>query len=164
MQHPNSTPTNPTLFERLTREPPPPTIRYPRDPSQPFIDRRAIIEDAKALVKDADVIATLAKDIDGTPSTVTLSQLRMQAMQSNPALQPAARVQSQSETVATRLDNVRTLLTELSDLQDEVFGSPEKVSLRALLETLRHVEGELEAAVGRLAGELGLEPLNPQDL
>jgi hypothetical protein len=146
----------PALFETLTADEPRPRYRYPRDPSAHWIDRKAIGERLRIEEQLHREIAKLGEDVEGTPEAVTLSQLKMQAMQNNPALQPAARVRSQSETVATRLDNIKTLLSELSDLQDEVFAAPERVSLRSLLETLRHVEAELEAAVGRLSGDLGL--------
>jgi len=70
------------------------------------------------------------------------------------------RTASQSNAVSTRLDNVRTLLWEMSDMMDDASREPEKVSFRPLLETLRHVEVNLEAAVGQLARELGLFATN----
>jgi len=66
------------------------------------------------------------------------------------------RVAGQSDQVATLADNIRTLLQELQDLQDDVSREPERVSFRSLLESLRSVEVNLGAAVGRLAGDLGL--------
>jgi hypothetical protein len=149
--------SEPSLFDRLTREDPQPTIQHASfDLTRPWISRSYIA--GKIRVENAlhQEVAALAEAVEGVPVELTLSRLRTQAIQNIPALQPAAVVRSQSEVVAQRIDNVRTMLSELSDLQDEVFASPEKVSLRALLETLRHVEVELDAAVGRLAGELGL--------
>jgi hypothetical protein len=150
-------PAKPSPLERFTRDEPRPTIRHSSyDPSQPWIDRRAISERARVEVELHHQVAVLAEDIEGVPVEQTLNQLRNAAVASIPALQPAARVRSQSEDVVQRLANMRALLSELSDLQDFVFAAPEQVSLRALLETLRHVEVELDAAVARLAGDLGL--------
>jgi hypothetical protein len=50
------------------------------------------------------------------------------------------------------------LLREISDLMDDATREPERVSFRSLLETLRQTEVNLEAAVGRRSGELGLVP------
>jgi hypothetical protein len=123
-----------TVSPPWLRESPRATLGRPRDPTQPFVDFAGIVEQAK-------------QHADRTFS---------EALENSPALQPGERVRSQSEQVAVRADNVRTLLGELSDLQDEVFREPGKVNLRALLESLRFCESELEAAVGRLAAELGV--------
>jgi hypothetical protein len=63
------------------------------------------------------------------------------------------RVELQARAVSVMADNVRYRLSEISDLMDDV---DERAGFRALLETLRHVEVELEAAVGKLAAELGM--------
>jgi hypothetical protein len=81
-----------------------------------------------------------------------------------PALQEfhRKRVESQAHDVSLRLDNIRMRLWEISDLMDDATGEPEKVSFRTLLETLRQTEVELEGAVGKLAGGLGLVPVDQQ--
>jgi hypothetical protein len=53
------------------------------------------------------------------------------------------------------VENVRTLASELADLLDHVDG-PAEVNARALMERLRAAEVNLEAAVGELAGNLGM--------
>ena len=53
------------------------------------------------------------------------------------------------------VENVRTLAGELADLLDHVDG-PAEVNARALMERLRAAEVNLEAAVGELAGNLGM--------
>jgi hypothetical protein len=63
------------------------------------------------------------------------------------------RIEAQTRAVSVMADNVRYRLSEISDLMDD---ADERVSFRELLETLRAAEVELEAAVGKLAGELGL--------
>jgi hypothetical protein len=66
------------------------------------------------------------------------------------------RYAAQTQSVSVLLDNIRYRLFEVSDLMDDATREPEKVSFRSLLETLRQTEVNLEAAVARLAGELGL--------
>jgi hypothetical protein len=68
----------------------------------------------------------------------------------------AARVADQTQAVSVRLDNVRMLLWEISDLMDDASREHERVSFRELLESLRRTEVNLEAAVGKLARDLGL--------
>ncbi len=70
------------------------------------------------------------------------------------------RIEQSLKDVSTRLDNVRYRLAEISDCMDDAVGDAGlRVEFRPLLETLRVIEVELEAAVGRLAGELGLVAL-----
>jgi len=96
-----------SLFDKLTRDEPRPRYRHPSyDPTQPRIDHRAIIEDTRALVKDAEFIATLAREIERPPEAVTLL-LRMRALENNPALQPAARFESSTATAVKLLDGIR---------------------------------------------------------
>ena len=151
-----TTPSSPSLFERITAEHPKPTIRRQRDPSRPYVDLRAVTDEAKAIARDADVIATLAKEIEGTPEHVTLSQLRMQAMEANPALQPAARFASAAATAVKLLDGIRARCSEVSDLLDDGGREPERVNVRQMLVTLRATEAELGHLVDSLAGDLGL--------
>jgi hypothetical protein len=97
-----------SLLDKFTRDEPRPRYRHPSyDPTQPRIDRRAIIEDTRAFLKDAEVIATLARQIESTPEAVTLSQLRMRALENNPALQPAAHFESSAATAVKLLDGIR---------------------------------------------------------
>jgi hypothetical protein len=71
------------------------------------------------------------------------------------------RIAAQSSAVCTLLDNVRARCGEVSDMLDEVSigDAGGRVEFRGLLETLKECEVNLEAAVGKLAGELGLVAL-----
>jgi hypothetical protein len=53
-------------------------------------------------------------------------------------------------------ENVCVLASELRDLLDQLDGAAPKVDTRSLVGRLRTAEGELDAAVVCLAGELGL--------
>jgi hypothetical protein len=89
-------------------------------------------------------------------SAVELEALRAPARDAALKEFHTQRVAGQSDQVATLADNIRTLLRELQDLQDDAGREPEKVSYRPLIESLRAIEVNLASAVERLAGELGL--------
>jgi hypothetical protein len=56
----------------------------------------------------------------------------------------------------TLVENIAVLASEARDLLDQLDGNAPRVDTRALVGRLRTAEGELDAAVVCLAGELGL--------
>ena len=68
----------------------------------------------------------------------------------------AMHVDDMAERALRLVRNVEVLASELRDVLDHLEGCAEKVDTRSLVGRLRTAEGELDAAVACLAGELGM--------
>lgn len=95
-------------------------------------------------------------------SVSELEQMRAPAREAMLLHHAIERTAAQRSEIFTRLQNVTTLCGELGEVAFALNSNDpasREADLRSLLARLRLVEAELEAAVGRLAGELGLQVL-----
>jgi hypothetical protein len=91
-----------------------------------------------------------AEELDAQRAPAREAMLRQHAIE---------RTASQRAEIFTRLQNIATCCDELGEVAFALNSNDpasREADLRSTLGRLRYVEAELDAAVGRLAGELGL--------